>query len=608
MEKQSPLRTITLYIGAHGCDPTKGLGMNLRSSNPHSCYKNGFTVNFLSMAGLANIDTEMGILKKVKVSPKDESKLLTTAAAARLRYFGTDEATLAYLVPNIFTEEITHQALAVKLMTRMGGEMLKLGSHVGLDFSPTSPPVIIVNPNFEKKWFFEGNPGEDLRDDTKVRSGPARWAGDKKYNPIMAIYGLFILQTTDPIVKPLFSISDIPEKEKVTVTSEERGIPRIRPQSIIKRNLLEPISYTSYWKNWIDAFDFSSIPDVDISEVGSVTEAIYVLEQMEYTFAAGNYNQDNPVDDVFDGVPPVDDRSGLPPSPSPSPPSPPVVPNIAIALKEISRTNIPKLIRSLQGQKSNVDALQTEISRLDERGRALEEQIKFLEGKIPTRLTTEALDETQKQLEDIETLQLVELQRRFHQAEAYVADVERRLEQEKHKIINEFNGFIDKTLRPDSIDPEVKATIKNIIMRNKLKNILKLGIRDKRLTLSQVLIFFRSLDYDIVNIVDPSCFTLKNPPKVLPETQVDSQELFPDRNDGKSDTERLHSGVLSLQRDRTPSPPPAPAPAPGKQRDLRKSKSGGSRKSHKKTKNRIKSKRKARIIKKKTQKIRRHRK
>jgi hypothetical protein len=581
--------------------------MNLRSSNPHS-YENGFTVNFLSMAGLANIDTEMGILKKVKVSPKDESKLLTTAAAARLRYFGTDEATLAYLVHNIFTEEITHQALAVKLMTRMGGEMLKLGSHVGLDFSPTSPPVIIVNPNFEKKWFFEGNPGEDLRDDTKDRSGPARLAGYKKYNPIMAIYGLFILQTTDPIVKPLFSISDIPEKEKVT--SEETGIPLIRPQSIIKRNLLEPISYTSYWKNWIDAFDFSSIPDVDISEVGSVTEAIYVLEQMEYTFAAGNYNQDNPVDDVFDGVPPVDDRSGLPPSPSPSPPSPPVVPNIAIALKEISRTNIPKLIRSLQGRKSHVDALQTMISELDERGHALGEQIKFLEGKIQTRLTTEALDGMQNDLEDIEKRQLVALQGDFAQAKVDEAQLERQLEQEKRIIIKAFNDFIDTTFKSSRIGPEVKATIKKIIMRNKLKNILKLGIRDKRLTLSQVLIFFRSLGYNIVNIVDPSCFTLKNPPKVLPETQVDSQELFPDRNDGKSDTERLHSGVLSLQRDRTPSPPPAPGPAPppGKQRDLRKSKSGGSRKSHKKTKNRIKSKRKARIIKKKTQKIRRHRK
>lgn len=50
-------------------------------------------------------------------------------------------------------------------------------------------------------------------------------------------------------------------------------------------------------------------------------------------------------------------------------------------------------------------------------------------------------------------------------------------------------------------------------------------------------------------------------------------------------------------RPHTPSPPPSP----------RKS-FGGSRKSHKKPKNRIKSKRKARIIKKKTQKIRRHRK
>jgi hypothetical protein len=587
--------------------------MNLRSSNPHSCYKNGFTVNFLSMAGLANIDTEMGILKKVKVSPKDESKLLTTAAATTLRYYGTDEATLAYLVPNIFTEEITHQALAVKLMTRMGAEMLKLGSHVGLDFSPTSPPVIIENPNFEKKWFFEGNPGEDLRDDTKDRSGPARWAGDKKYNPIMAIYGLFILQTTDPIVKPLFSISDIPEKEKVTVTSEEIGIPLIRPQSIIKRNLLEPISYTSYWKNRIDAFDFSSIPDEDISEVGSVTEAIYVLKQMEYTFATDNYNQDNPLDDefdvfdVFDGVPPVDHMPGLPPSPPP-----PVVPDIASALKKIARTtNIPNLISSLQGQKSRVDALQTMISELDERGYALGEQIKFLEGKIQTRLTTEALDGMQNDLEDIEKRQLVALQGDFAEAKVDEAQLERRLEQEKHRIMNEFNGFIDTTLKLGSIAPKVKATIKNIIMRNKLKNILKLGIRDKRLTLSQVLIFFRSLGYDIVNIVDPSCFTLKNPPKVLPETQVDSQELFPYRNDGKSDTERLDSAMLSLQRDRTPSPPPAPGPAPGpdKQRESRKSeKSGGSRKSHKKTKNRIKSKRKARIIKKKTQKIRRHRK
>jgi hypothetical protein len=534
------------------------------------------------MAGLANIDTEMGILKKVKVSPKDESKLLTTAAATTLRYSGTDEATLAYLVPNIFTEEITNQALAVKLMTSMKTEILTLGSHVGLDFSPTSPPVIIENPQFEKKWFFEGNPGEDLRDDTKFRSGPARWAGDKKYNPIMAIYGLFILQTTDPIVKPLFSISDIPEKEKVTVTSKERGIQLIRPQSIIKRNLLEPISYTSYWKNRIDAFDFSSIPDEDISEVGSVTEAIYVLKQMEYTFAAGNYNQDNPLDDVF-GVPP----------------------DIAGVLNGIATSGIiPSLISSLESKKSNVDTLQTRISELDERGYALGEQIKSLEDKIQTRLTTEALDGMQNDLEDIDKRQLVALQGDFDQAEADVAHVERQLEQEKHKIIKAFNDFIDKTLRPDSIDPEVKATIKNIIMRNKLKNILKLGIRDKRLTLSQVLIFFRSLGYNIVNIVDPSCFTLKNPPKGLPETQVDSQELFPYRNDVKSDTGRLHSVVLSLRRDRTPSPPPAP----GKQRESRKSKSGGSRKSHKKPKNRIKSKRKARIIKKKTQKIRRHRK
>jgi hypothetical protein len=434
----------------------------------------------------------------------------------------------------------------------MEAEILTLGSQFGLDFSPTSPSVRIVNPQFEKKWFFEGNPREDLRRDIPdVRSGPARFAGDKQYNPIMAIYGLFILQTTDVEVKPFFSISDIPEDEKIK--TKEPDIQLIRPQSIIKRNLLEPISYTSYWKKWIDAFDFSSIPDEDISEVGSVTEAIYVLKQMEYTFADVNYNQDDPVDGVFDDVPPVGHMSGLPP----------VVADIAGALKEIARTtNIPILISSLESKKSEVDTLQTNISELDERGYALEEQIKFLEGKIPTRLTTEALDETQKQLEDIDQHQLVKLQQQFDQAKTDVADLERRLEQEKHRIINEFNGFIDTTLKLGSIAPEVKAKIKNIIMRNKLKNILKLGIRDKQLTLSQVLIFFRSLGYNIVNIVDPSCFTLKNTSNFLPETQGDTQELYQGREERKNDTDRLNSTVL-LSRERTPSPAAPPGPGPG---------------------------------------------
>jgi hypothetical protein len=47
-------------------------------------------------------------------------------------------------------------------------------------------------------------------------------------------------------------------------------------------------------------------------------------------------------------------------------------------------------------------------------------------------------------------------------------------------------------------------------MRNKLKNILKFGIFHKRLSLSQIILFFRSLGYNI-NIVDPSCFVLKAP-------------------------------------------------------------------------------------------------
>ena len=60
-------------------------------------------------------------------------------------------------------------------------------------------------------------------------------------------------------------------------------------------------------------------------------------------------------------------------------------------------------------------------------------------------------------------------------------------------------------------------------MRNKLKNILKFGIFHKRLSLSQIILFFRSLGYDIINIVDPTCSVLK-PPRTL-ETDIHSQDM-----------------------------------------------------------------------------------
>ena len=528
------MQTITLYIGAHGCEPTKGLRMSLRSSNPHK-YRNGFTVNFLSMAGLANIETEMGILTKTHVRPKDKTELHTDAAAKTLRYHGTDNATLAYLVPNIFEEEITSQAQAVALMTRMEEEIKRLARLASLEFPPTSESLIINNPQFEKKWFLSPNPREDLRRDIPgVRSGPARFAGEKQYNPIMAIYGLFILQTTNEDVKPSFSISDIPDVEKIQ--SEETGIRLIIPHSITSRNLLDKISYTSYWRNWIDAFDFSSITDEDISEVGSVTEAIYVLKQMMYTFTAKNYNQDNPSDEIFDGMPTVDDRSGLPP----------VVPDIAGVLNGIATSTIMPMLGLLERQKSHVDALQTEISRLDEMANALEQEIELSKGEIQTRSKSEALAEMETKLEEIDKVKLVELQQDFDNAMADVTRIENELDARKQKIIDDFTGFINKTLKSNGSSPEVKATIKNIIMRNKLKNILKLGIRDQELTLSQVLIFFHSLGYNIVNIVDPSCFTLKGPPKP-PETQVDTQDIygvFDDIVKPKPDYARLMNAAL----------------------------------------------------------------
>jgi hypothetical protein len=153
---------------------------------------------------------------------------------------------------------------------------------------------------------------------------------------------------------------------------------------------------------------------------------------------------------------------------------------------------------------------------------ALEKMIEEINQRpMVTRRTSQSVDEMKQQLSaadknlDVQRLELTK-------EKDTVATLESELDQLRDKIVADVTDFIRELISLPDLPLEVKAAIKNIIMRNKLKNILKFGIFHKRLSLSQIILFFRSLGYNI-NIVDPTCFVLKAPRSF--QTDLDTQEI-----------------------------------------------------------------------------------
>ena len=70
-------------------------------------------------------------------------------------------------------------------------------------------------------------------------------------------------------------------------------------------------------------------------------------------------------------------------------------------------------------------------------------------------------------------------------------------------------------------------------MSNKLKNILKTGILYKRLSLRQLVTFFHGMRYEILDLIDPSCFKIEieETPVVKQITHVDTQ-IISEHDDG----------------------------------------------------------------------------
>jgi len=525
------MKTITLFIGAHGHQPDTQPGrVRTRTSDrPYSDLPYEFKVNFLHFAGYANIKTEVGVVfvrkpeavqeKLIDEIQKTGSKLFGSEVAKQLDGLGTERVTLSYLVPEIFYDgrTITTQAASRSVMEDMEKEMLGLGMLAQLSYSDTSPPVIDTNPTFEKIWWFDNNPGDDRRRfDTQERTGVARAAGNREDNLILSINGLFILHTTEDEHQP-FSISNIRD------FTNEKGLNLINYDAIRRRNLLRKINYTSYWKKWIDAYDFSQVPDKDVFTIGSIDEAVFIVTQIYYAFLHDATDDPADVRDVEIDEEHIESDVKEPVFEEPSPPPPPP-PSIINMLKDIIKPQTAESLK-LNGlsehANENVQKIRATFLKEANAADALEKSIEEIKQRqMVTRQTSKTLEEMGHQLAKADE-QLDEQRVDLTAAKEESAKLECQLDKLKSNIIDNVTNFIHSLISQSNLD--VKATIKNIIMRNKLKNILKFGIFHKRLSLSQIILFFRSLGYNIINIVDPSCFVLKTPRSF--QMDIDTQAI-----------------------------------------------------------------------------------
>jgi hypothetical protein len=538
------MSTITIGIGGHGSTTA----VRTRSDDDIR-YPPGFKLNFLSIAGRANIQTQVGLLfereneqeqakLKSDIQKHDKDELFIDKVPEQIKGLGTDYVTLSYLVPNIFVRHgtirtINDQLESINVMEEMETEMHALAMLADIKYSESSPPEIFKNEQIKKMWWFDDNPGDNLRSpDRECRSAPSRAAGKIEDNPILSINGLFILHTTNDVHSP-FSISNIIGLHEF---HDVNGVSLITYEAIRRRNLLRKINYTSYWKKFIDAYDFSKVPDEDVLEIGSIREAVFIVKQIYFAFL--HDATDNPTDDRLGGADfqedqivndrvmeerPVTEYLG-PPSPS-RPLSDPI-------LEKLKSKILPKLdeaidlFRSSKNATDTVQSLRATFMKDAGAADGIEKQIEELKLERRLRSVAQKIDRLTKELARADSV-LDEQRIQLTQAKAKSEGLESQLVTLQYEIVAGVTDIIRDLILNPEYNPEnntdVKAAIKNIIMRNKLKNILKFGIYHKRLSLRQLVLFFRSLGYNIVNIVDPSCFVVK-PPRTF-TTDVGTQEL-----------------------------------------------------------------------------------
>lgn len=559
---------VSIYLSCHGsemCNPSK---KQTRADNPIKY--TSIDVNCLIVSGSGNVHTEVGVVVEPK-RRKCYSDLVTKPLIAHLKEYcrSNEFGTLTYLIPHIYGDDPSFygpydSASSSRKLKTMLEEMLCLGTHSDINYPKSSLPEIVPNPHFNKKYFFGFNPHErDRRSETHgktgvlMRSNPARQCGDPDQNTVFTYPGLYITATTNVLHKP-FSLSDILGKDAHDLVPIEE---------IKKRNLLTKHNYLLFWRGHIESLDFSDFPDEDVLDIGDIFSAIHIFKQLAYVFGTSITDAEADAEEMMINELPNDDGSQTMHS-TQSHSSGHLLrfKELLISLKSLEIEEKSKLVQEAE---QHVQSARKEFSEkadfadhLEEMINELKKEIQRDEGKIE-QIKTEITDKTAQ----LETMTL-KLQHKTAQLETLKAELEvmileladadevykekrtilqtekarhasliDALDRVKNDLHEQIKQFIASILMTDN--EELKSIIKNLIMMNKLKNILKTGILYKKLSLRQIVTFFRGVRYEILDIIDPSCFKvqIEQTPVVNTDTQIDTQEI-PKTSEESDDSRR----------------------------------------------------------------------
>ena len=160
----------------------------------------------------------------------------------------------------------------------------------------------------------------------------------------------------------------------------------------------------------------------------------------------------------------------------------------------IAADTIRDAIRQLHESANNVTDARAKFKRMADLADKAEEKYKALESRINTRFESAVVEPAL--LNEYKAAESIWQQSRIalDQAKANDAAVNERAEQLKNSasevIIDAIKKCIDDIIRSSEKHAELKRILKNIIMSNKLRNILKTAIVNKKISLKQIILFF----------------------------------------------------------------------------------------------------------------------
>lgn len=486
-----------VWVSAHGSEPVPlGEGsLPTRSQRTMIQYDGHMKLLHLSMAGLANVTTEMGFIdEKLKNDLIKDDEYLTDEIIKRLDWRSTEVAILTFLVHNIYNGkcDVHHRAKLEEFLK----EILVIERLAGIDYAEGSPPTIIPNPHSNKSYSFTPNPsevGRSGRQGDATRSGIARLSGHRPHNPFWAFYGLFFVDTSDPEHKQ-FAISNLP--------ADEHGI--VDPRLIQTKNILTEHNYRTFWKPHLEQRDYSSVPNIFVSNIEDCD--VYACLDIFKNFC-----------DAIDGIRSEEDIQSLYDAVSHAKTA---IKDANDRLQQISRT-VDEARDIFKKTGDVADDAEEKYKQLNERIAIATRSVSNIETKLKAEF--DAAEAKWQEASD----NLAVAKGNHTQAIDAAQQVETEASQ---AIIAVIKAFMDDVISSSSSSdkPRLNALVKNIIMSNRLKNIVKSGIKNKRLTTNQIIVFFGGLGYKILDLCDPSC--CKRAPQTNPREldvvpQTDTQEL-----------------------------------------------------------------------------------